>query len=97
MRQRVSKCYKYWLDVHLTYIVYFGNFHGVLKGIKLYSGPACRRLEAAHNNYGPVQLTLQAAHNNCGPVHLTSLAGRPNGKSPDRPDGRLRLCSHLVV
>ncbi|CAL8333002.1 unnamed protein product [Boreogadus saida] len=36
--------------------------------------PACRRLVAAHNN--------------CGPVHLTSLAGRPTGKSPDRPDGQ---------
>ena len=44
-------------------------------------------LRAAHNNCGPVQLTLHSTHNNCGPVHLTSLAGRPAGKTPDRPDG----------
>jgi hypothetical protein len=31
--QRVSKWYKYWLDVLETYIVYFGEFHGVLTGI----------------------------------------------------------------
>uniref|UniRef100_A0A8C5FJ24 Integrase core domain-containing protein n=1 Tax=Gadus morhua TaxID=8049 RepID=A0A8C5FJ24_GADMO len=69
---RSSKWYKYWLDVLETYIVYFGDFHGVLTGNKLCSGPACRRFAAAHN---------------CGPVQLSSQAGRPTGKSPDRPDG----------
>ena len=91
MRQRVSKWYKYWLDVLETHIVYFRDFHGVWTGNKLCSGPACRRLAAAHN-CGPVQLTSQAATQlRAGPP---DLAGRP-GNLPIVPTATPPLVSGM--
>ena len=62
-----------------------------MTGNKLCSGPACRRLTAAHN-CRPVQLTSQAATQlRSGPP---DLAGRSVGREISRSSRRpLRLCS----
>ncbi|CAL8279863.1 unnamed protein product [Boreogadus saida] len=52
----------------------------------LFPGSWSQSILSCFPHVGSPTTRLPAARN-CGPVHLTSQAGRPTGKSPDRPDG----------
>ena len=77
------------MDVHETYIVYLGEFHGVLTGINYAQG----RLADASR---PVQMTSQAATQLwAGPP---DLAGRPADREISRSSRRpLRLWSQTSL
>ena len=75
MRQRVSKWYKYWLDVPRHILFISGFFTASRRGINYAQG----RLADASRTLTTVGRSncLRRPLHNCGLVHLTWPAGRP--------------------